>query len=220
MRQQSLSGKTALVTGGGGKFGQTLCLALAQRGAKIIVGDINLTKARQSAAQIGGLALGLDVTDAAMWQNALASINDLFGPLDLLFHCASSALADDADAALVLATCVGGVELGNTLCASGQLTSVQFASVQFVSAAAWSPDPKAPIWSACQFAKRGLHLAQSRRPDGPRSVLVGYDVPPKPRQLVRDDEIAAATLWGLGRGQTDVFVPGGFGVGAFRRKNN
>jgi NAD(P)-dependent dehydrogenase (short-subunit alcohol dehydrogenase family) len=219
MRQLSLSGKTALVTGGGGKFGQALCLALAQRGVKIIVGDTVLTKARHSAAQVGGLALGLDVTDAAMWQNALASINDLFGPLDLLFHCASLTSTDSANSALMLATCVGGVELGNSLCASGQVTSVQFASVQFVSAAAWSPDPKAPIWSACQFAKRGLHLAQSRRPDGPRSMLVGYDIPPKPAQIVRDDEIAAATLWGLSRGQSDIFVPGGFGVGAFRRKN-
>jgi NAD(P)-dependent dehydrogenase (short-subunit alcohol dehydrogenase family) len=215
MRQQSLSGKTALVTGGGGKFGQTLCLALAQRGVKIIVGDTDLTKARHSAAQVGGLALGLDVTDAAMWQNALASINDLFGPLDLLFHCASLSSTDSADSGLMLATCVRGVELGNSLIASGQLTSVQF-----VSFAAWSPDPKAPIWSACQFAKRGLHLAQSRRPEGPRSVLVGYDIPPKPGQMVRDDEIAAATLWDLGRGQTDIFVPGGFGVGAFRRKNS
>jgi NAD(P)-dependent dehydrogenase (short-subunit alcohol dehydrogenase family) len=219
MRQFSLSGKTALITGGGGKFGQTLCLALAHRGAKIIVGDIDLTKARQSAAQVGGLALGLDVTDAAMWQNALASINDLFGPLDLLFHCASPAPTDSTDTPLMFATCVGGVELGNTLCANGQLPSVQFASVQFVSAAAWSPDPKAPIWSACQFAKRGLHLAQSRRPDGPRSVLVGYDIPPKPGKIVRDDEIAAATLWGLSRGQSEIFVPGGFGEGTFRRKN-
>jgi NAD(P)-dependent dehydrogenase (short-subunit alcohol dehydrogenase family) len=220
MSPLSLSGKTALVTGGGGKFGQTLCLALAQRGAKIIVGDQDLTKARQSAAQVGGLALGLDVTDAAMWKNALAAIQDLFGPLDLLFHCASPALAEGVDTALMLATFVGGVELGNSLCASGQVTSVQFASVQFVSFAAWSPDPKAPIWSACQFAKRGLHLAQSRRPNGPRFVLVGYDIPPKPGQMVRDDEIAAATLWGLGRGQTNIFVPGGFGVGAFRRKNS
>ena len=220
MRQLSLSGKTALVTGGGGKFGQTLCLALAQRGAKIIVGDIDLTRARQSAAQVGGLALGLDVTDAAMWQNALASINDLFGPLDLLFHCASLTSIDSANSGIVMAICVGGVELGNSLCASGQVTSVQFASVQFVSAAAWSPNPEAPIWSACQFAKRGLHLARTRHSDGPRSVLVGYDIPPKPGQIVRDDEIAAATLWGLSRGQTEIFVPGGFGVGAFRRKNS
>ena len=219
MRQLSLSGKTALVTGGGGKFGQTLCLALAQRGAKIIVGDIDLTRARQSAAQVGGLALGLDVTDAAMWTNALTAIQDLFGPLDLLFHCASLAPKDSVETDLMLTTCVGGVALGNSLCAQ-DLIATGGASIQFVSAAAWSPDPEAPILSACQFAKRGLHLAQSRRPDGPRSVLVGYDIPPKPGQMVRDDEIAAAALWGLGRGQTEIFVPGGFGVGAFRRKNS
>ncbi|GIU67646.1 SDR family oxidoreductase [Candidatus Phycosocius spiralis] len=223
MKLYNYSGKTALVTGGGGKFGNALCLALAQGGSKVIVSDFDLTKARATAAKVGGLALGLDVSDAAMWTNALASIQELFGPLDLLFHCASPNPRDHLDSATLLATCVGGVALGMHACTSDLKLKLgayaHVTSVQFVSDEAWSPKPEAAIWSACQFAKRGLHLAQSSRKDGLKSVLVGYNIPPKPGKMVRDEEVIAATLWGISRGKCDLFVPGGIGVGAFRRKS-
>ena len=63
----NLSGKVAVVTGGGDGIGKSCCEILAAAGAMIVVGDINIEKARNVAASIvadGGKAIAVkcDVT--------------------------------------------------------------------------------------------------------------------------------------------------------------
>jgi 3'-phosphoadenosine 5'-phosphosulfate (PAPS) 3'-phosphatase len=68
-------------------------------------------------------------------------------------------------------------------------------------------------------AKRQWHKAHQLGSSRVKAALVAYDVPPRAARKTADDEIAAATLWALSRGQTQAFVPGGFGVAGFCRKS-
>jgi 2-hydroxycyclohexanecarboxyl-CoA dehydrogenase len=88
-----VSGRTALVTGGGGGIGRAVALALAQAGCAVAVGDLREDAAAQVAGEVeaaGGraLALALDVTDLASVQGAFGTTEAELGPTDVLVNCA------------------------------------------------------------------------------------------------------------------------------------
>ncbi len=62
---RSLSGKVAVVTGGGRGIGRSLSQALAREGVRVAIGDVDREAAERAAAELGGDAVGLhlDVTD-------------------------------------------------------------------------------------------------------------------------------------------------------------
>ncbi|SCL24878.1 3-hydroxybutyrate dehydrogenase [Micromonospora rhizosphaerae] len=60
-----LSGRTALVTGGGSGIGRACALRLAAAGAAVLVVDRNVEAAKAVAAEAGGRAEGIDLADAA-----------------------------------------------------------------------------------------------------------------------------------------------------------
>jgi 3-hydroxybutyrate dehydrogenase len=60
-----LTGRTALVTGGGSGIGRACAARLAAAGAKVLVVDRNSAAAEEVAAAIGGVAVTLDLTDTA-----------------------------------------------------------------------------------------------------------------------------------------------------------
>jgi NAD(P)-dependent dehydrogenase (short-subunit alcohol dehydrogenase family) len=80
--------QTALVTGGGSGLGAATARALAAGGAKVVVLDINAENARKVAAEIGGLALACDVSDAASAEAAVAEANLALGAARILVNCA------------------------------------------------------------------------------------------------------------------------------------
>lgn len=83
----NISGIAAVVTGGGSGLGAATATALARKGAKVTVLDVNFDGARQVAAEIGGLALRCDVTDesaGAILDEAAAA----HGPARILVNCA------------------------------------------------------------------------------------------------------------------------------------
>jgi NAD(P)-dependent dehydrogenase (short-subunit alcohol dehydrogenase family) len=55
----------ALVTGGGKGIGRAICRALADAGHDVVVADIDLAAAAETAAEVGGRAVELDVGDVA-----------------------------------------------------------------------------------------------------------------------------------------------------------
>jgi 3-oxoacyl-[acyl-carrier protein] reductase len=64
MNTPELNGQVAVVTGGAQGIGRAICEALAANGATVIVADMNLDKASETAAAIGkARAMRVDVSD-------------------------------------------------------------------------------------------------------------------------------------------------------------
>ena len=72
---KGLSGKSVLVTGGGGAIGRAICTRFAEEGAKLLVADRDAGRASEVATDIGGKALAFDIADYAAAKAALASAN-------------------------------------------------------------------------------------------------------------------------------------------------
>ena len=82
------AGKVVFITGGGGGIGGGIAAAFAERGARIVLADVNVTHAEEEAAklplQADVLVAHLDVTDARSWSTACHQVEDSFGPVDIL----------------------------------------------------------------------------------------------------------------------------------------
>jgi len=72
-------GKVAVVTGGGNGIGRALSGALAQRGARVAVADIDGEAAETVAGSIGGVAARCDVSDESDIQALVVATEDLLG---------------------------------------------------------------------------------------------------------------------------------------------
>ncbi len=75
----SLSGRRALITGGGSGIGRACAERLAADGAAVVVVDRDAETAKAVAAQVGGTAVALDLTD-------LDAIDDLDLAVDILVN--------------------------------------------------------------------------------------------------------------------------------------
>jgi gluconate 5-dehydrogenase len=87
----ALTGKVALVPGGGGAIGGAIASALVGAGAKVAVVDMTEERAEAAAAPIraaGGdvLALGADVTTEADCERIAAATVERFGRLDIIVN--------------------------------------------------------------------------------------------------------------------------------------
>ncbi|SDO81062.1 NAD(P)-dependent dehydrogenase, short-chain alcohol dehydrogenase family [Phyllobacterium sp. YR620] len=87
------NGQTAIVTGAGSGLGAATARALAQKGARVAIIDINLEAAEKVAAEIGGIALACNVANAAEGEMAVARVADELGTPRILVNCAGIANA-------------------------------------------------------------------------------------------------------------------------------
>jgi len=85
-----LEGRTALVTGGASGIGAATARRLAADGARVAVGDLDLDRARDVAAEIDGVATALDVTDTASVARAVAATTEALGAVDVLVNNAGT----------------------------------------------------------------------------------------------------------------------------------
>ena len=87
----NLSGKIAIVTGGGGAIGQAVCSRLAADGAVVFAADINLENAQKAVDKITAqgnqaFALLMDVTNTDSVKKAVAEVIERFGKVDILVN--------------------------------------------------------------------------------------------------------------------------------------
>lgn len=84
----ALDGRRALVTGGATGIGEAIAIVLADAGAAVTIGDVDLDGAQRVAESIGGRAERLDVTDPESVDAGIAAV----GGIDLLVNNAGTYL--------------------------------------------------------------------------------------------------------------------------------
>src|SRR3954447_12477186 len=91
-----LTGRVALVTGGGTGIGRASALVLAQHGADVVLAGRRPEPLETTAQEIEalgrrGLALPTDVSSAEGWRQLVEATLQEFGKVDILVNCAGGA---------------------------------------------------------------------------------------------------------------------------------
>lgn len=88
MTAHDLTGKVAVITGGGRGFGKAFGHALAARGAQVVLLDLDEDAAKAAAAEIGNGAKAsrADVADEAEVERVMADIAACHGGIDILIN--------------------------------------------------------------------------------------------------------------------------------------
>ncbi len=95
-----LEDQIALVTGGAQGLGRAICERLAKEGCHVVVADLNLTGAQETAAAIREaydrrtLAIGVDVTDEAQVERMFQRTIEEFGHVDIVVSNAGILIAE------------------------------------------------------------------------------------------------------------------------------
>jgi len=97
-----LAEKVAIVTGAGGGIGRPTALLLAASGARVVVADINMSAAAETAARIersgaSALAVRVDITKESEIAAMIAATVERFGGLDVLVNNAALGSPNDHD---------------------------------------------------------------------------------------------------------------------------
>jgi NAD(P)-dependent dehydrogenase (short-subunit alcohol dehydrogenase family) len=87
--------RTAVITGGAGGIGRATAVRLASEGANVVVVDMNKEAVDAVAAEVGGLAVVADVTDADDVARMFATAYDAYGSIDVAFNNAGISPPDD-----------------------------------------------------------------------------------------------------------------------------
>jgi 3-oxoacyl-[acyl-carrier protein] reductase len=151
----------ALVTGGGRGIGANIARELAEAGMRVAVGARSLDQVEAVAAEIGGLALELDVTSQASVESAVARTESELGRIDLLVANAgisgpADPLADPDEWWHTFEVNVRGVYLCNHAVATGMLERGGGRIVNVASGAAYLP-PRVGQGTAYAASKAAVH---------------------------------------------------------------
>ncbi len=87
----SMQGKTVIITGASAGIGEELAVALASRGANLVLaarGEEALARVKTRCEQAGGraIAVGTDVSDPAACQRMVERAVEAFGGVDVLVN--------------------------------------------------------------------------------------------------------------------------------------
>ncbi|QCO58017.1 L-iditol 2-dehydrogenase (plasmid) [Pseudorhodobacter turbinis] len=84
-----LKGKTTLITGGARGIGRAFAAAYIREGAKVAIADINIARARETAKELGAIAVEMDISSQASIDSAVDEVVTAFGHIDILINNAA-----------------------------------------------------------------------------------------------------------------------------------
>jgi len=162
--QRSLAGKVVAITGGARGIGRATAQALIAEGAKVAIGDLDLTLVQQTARELGAgtAAFVVDVTNSASFEAFLDGVERELGSLDVLINNAGvmplSPLVQESEAAARLLVNVNlhGVLIGSKLAVRRFTPRNSGDIVNIASAAGKIGFPGGATYSATKHAVVGL----------------------------------------------------------------
>lgn len=88
MARADLTGRVVAITGGARGIGRATASAFVDRGARVVIGDIDEDQVRQTAEEIGSATTGLplDVTSEQSFAAFLETVRRDVGPVDVLVN--------------------------------------------------------------------------------------------------------------------------------------
>jgi 3-oxoacyl-[acyl-carrier protein] reductase len=165
--------EVAIITGAASGIGRHFAKAMAQRGYRLILADINHGRLCASFSENDDLCLfELDIRDRDGWERLFTEVEDRFGRLDFLFNIAgihepaytADATLDEVD--LHLDINAKGTIYGTVL-AVRRMTRQGFGQVVNVaSLTGVAPITGLDLYSASKFAIRGFSLAAAHGLEG------------------------------------------------------
>jgi NAD(P)-dependent dehydrogenase (short-subunit alcohol dehydrogenase family) len=217
------------VTGAARGIGLAAAQALAARGAKVAIGDLDREEAEAAAAALPGEAAGfeLDVTDEASFARFLDAAEERLGPLDVLVNNAGIMVvgpigdAGYRGASKVIDVNVKGVAIGMHLAVPRLRRGGHIVNV--VSSSAWIAPAALSVYAASKHAARGLTDAvrAELRPSGINVTAIYPGVvqtdlaigtaAARGSKMIEPREVGEAIASVVERPRDEVFVPRSLG---------
>jgi NADP-dependent 3-hydroxy acid dehydrogenase YdfG len=230
--QRSLVGQVVAITGGARGIGRATAAALIAQGARVAIGDIDVSLAEQTARELGAgtVGLGLDVTDRSSFEKFLSSVEDGLGPIDVLINNAGImpigpfVEESDATAKTMIDINLHGVIFGSMLALQRFLPRGRGHLVNIASAAGKAGFPSGATYCATKHAVVGLSesiRAEVHGTDIGVSVVMPVVVHtelgsglPETRgfKAVEPEDVANAIVDALQRDRYEVYVPKSVGA--------
>ncbi|ATY09105.1 NAD(P)-dependent oxidoreductase [Amycolatopsis sp. AA4] len=224
-----LDGASVAITGGGAGIGRAVAKLFASKGARVAIGDLNETAAKETAELIGGTAHHLDVADRGSFASFLAAAEKAHGPLRVLVNNAGLTpnggfleLADATDR-LQIDVNLGGVLNGMKLALPGMVERGSGHVVNVASLAGKFPVKGLAVYNATKFAVVGLTAATRLEfadagvsltavlPSAVDTALAsGLDMRPIPK--VQPEDVARAVVESVHHRRGEIAVPGYVGL--------
>jgi short-subunit dehydrogenase len=224
---KSVAGKVVAITGGARGIGKATATALVRRGARVAIGDLDLALAEQTATELGGkaVALELDVTDRDSFANFLDAAEKELGPVDVLINNAGIMPVGrfeketDETAKLMIDINLHGVIFGTKLALERMIPRRSGHIVNIASQAGKAGIPGGATYSATKHAVVGLSEAV-RLENRENGIEVSCVMPAvvntelgsgltdtRGVKKLEPEEVAEAIVEGIETNRFDVWVP-------------
>ncbi len=222
-----LNGKVVALTGGARGIGKATAIALARRGCRIAIGDLDVTLAEQTAESLGGgaIALPLDVTERESFASFLDETERQLGPVDVMINNAGImplgrfAAEDDATAKRMIDINLHGVIFGTKLALERMEPRNSGHIVNIASQAGKGGFPGGATYCATKHAVVGLCEAVRAELDGTEievscvmPAVVNTELAAGLKEArgvknVEPEEVADAIVEALETGRFEVWIP-------------